>query len=101
MTGTPDEVLRALADPERLAVAGVLAIGDRTAEQLAETCELTVARVRRHLGRLTATGIVAVDADRRTYRLAVDVLREAAREAGPSREGGEYWRTGGPVVLAD
>ncbi|HEX9377352.1 MAG TPA: hypothetical protein VGB19_14090 [Actinomycetota bacterium] len=52
---SPDEVLRALADPERLAVAGALAVGPRTADRLAEASGLAVVRVRRHLGRLASS----------------------------------------------
>lgn len=85
---TPEEVLRALADPERLAVAGSLAVGPKTAGELSAAVDLPQARIRRHLSRLTAAGLVAVEADRRTYRLVPGVLREAAREAGPSREPG-------------
>jgi hypothetical protein len=82
---TAQDLLRALADPERLAVAGALALGPRTAEELAEACSLTAAKTRRHLARLTSAGIATVDDDRRTYRLAADALRAAAREAAPPR----------------
>jgi hypothetical protein len=91
VTGDPvaaDDVLRALADPDRLAVAGALALGPHTAEELAATCSVPVARVRRHLARLTSAGIVAVDDDRRTYRLDADALRSVARDAAPSRDPG-------------
>jgi hypothetical protein len=56
--------------------------------ELASTLDLTEQRVRRHLNRLVAAGIAAVEPDRRTYRLAAEALRQAAREAGPSREPG-------------
>jgi hypothetical protein len=85
---TAEDLLHALADPERLAVAGALALGPKTAEELAAACSLPVARARRHLTRLTSAGIALVDDDRRTYRLAVDALRGAAREAAPSRDPG-------------
>ena len=84
----PEEVLRALADPERLALAGRLARTDRTATELAQDVDLPLRRVRRHLKRLTAAGIVIGLPDRRTYRLAVGTLRRAAQEVGPSREPG-------------
>jgi hypothetical protein len=85
---TAEDVLRALADPERLAVAGALALGPRTAEELAGACSLTVAKTRKHLARLTSAGIATVDDDRRTYRLGADALRSAAREAAPPRDPG-------------
>ena len=85
---TPEELLRLLADPERLAIAGALARGPRTQGRLVEELELPADRVRRHLAKLTAAGVVSVDPDRRTYRLRVEALRQAAKEAGPPREPG-------------
>jgi hypothetical protein len=85
---TPDELLRTLADPGRLAVAGLIAVAPRTVADLAGVLDERPDRVRRHLSRLTAAGIVRVDADRRTYRLDASGLREAAREVGPPREPG-------------
>jgi hypothetical protein len=83
-----DEILRALADPERLSIAGVLARGPATVDELAAAAELKPERVRKHLVRLTAVRVVAVDEDRRTYRLQPEVLREAAQDAGPPRDPG-------------
>lgn len=88
MAETPDEILRALADPERLAIVGTLAIGDRSAHQLAEATGVPVPRVRKHLNRLTATGVVRVNDDRHTYRLDPETLRWAAGQVGPPREAG-------------
>ena len=88
MAETPDEILRALADPERLAIAGSLARTASSAASLAETLGLSVARVRKHLNRLTATGVVRLDDDRRTYRLDPATLRWAAEQVGPPREAG-------------
>jgi hypothetical protein len=85
---SPDEVLRALADPERLAVAGRLARADRTAPELAADVVLPLDRVRRHLRRLAAAGLVAGLPDRRTYRFLAGTLRRAAQEVGPTREPG-------------
>jgi hypothetical protein len=56
-----------------------------TAKALADGLDLTIQKVRRHLTRLTGTGLVQAEADRRTYRLVPEALREAAREIGPSR----------------
>ena len=62
MPETPDDVLRALADPERLAIAGALARGDRTA-RLARRARWGCAerRVRQHLTRLTAAGVARLE----------------------------------------
>lgn len=85
---TPEELLRALADPERLAVAGALAHRPATASDLAAALDMPLARVRRHLTRLSSVGLAQVDSDRRTWRLLPESLREAAMEVGPPREAG-------------
>jgi biotin operon repressor len=87
-SATPEEILRALADPERLAVAGALAREPLTARALTDRLDLTIQKVRKHLTRLTGTGLVQVETDRRTYRLVPEALREAAREIGPPRDAG-------------
>ena len=84
----PDDILRALADPERLAIAGLLARGDRTADELAGELTISPKRVRTHLGKLTAAGIARIGDDRRTYRLDPATLRRAAELVGPPREAG-------------
>jgi hypothetical protein len=81
-------VLRALADPTRLSVAGILARGPSTAASVAKELSLRSDTVQRHLTRLARVGIVAVEADRRTYRLQTEGLRAAAAAAGPVREPG-------------
>lgn len=88
MTEEPDDVLRALADPERLAIAGTLARGARTAAWLRDELELPISRLRRHLNRLSAAGVVRLEADRRTYRLDPETLRRVAEQVGPPREAG-------------
>jgi len=88
MAETPNEILRALADPERLQVAGLLARSDRSPSELAEALGLPPARVRRHLNRLTAVGVIRLNEDRRTYRLDAETLRWAAEQVGPPREAG-------------
>jgi hypothetical protein len=88
MPETPDDILRALADPERLSIAGALARSDRTSSQLAEDLGLAISRVRKHLNRLTSTGVVRLQPDRRTYRLDPETLRWAAEQVGPPREAG-------------
>lgn len=87
-TATPEEILRALADPDRLAIAGALAGGEKSLDDLTRLSSLGARGVRRHLTRLSSVGLVRVDPDRRTYRLEVDVLRAAAREVGPARDPG-------------
>ena len=88
MPETPNGILRALADPERLAVAGRLSRADGTAGELAAELGLPVTRVRKHLKRLLAAGVARLDEDRRTYRLDAETLRWAAEQVGPPRESG-------------
>jgi hypothetical protein len=88
MPETPEEILRALADPERLAIAGALARADRTSAQLAEDLGMAISRVRKHLNRLTVTGVARLQPDRRAYRLDPETLRWAAEQVGPPREAG-------------
>ena len=45
-------------------------------------------RVRKHLNRLTTTGVVRLEPDRRTYRLDPETLRWAAEQVGPPRDAG-------------
>jgi hypothetical protein len=88
MAETPDEILRALADPERLSILGVLARDAATSAQLVEALGLPIKRVRSHLNRLTSVGVVRLQTDRRTYRLDPETLRWAAEQVGPPREAG-------------
>jgi hypothetical protein len=88
MPETPDDILRALADPERLQIAGSLARAEATARDLADGLGLPVTRVRKHLNRLAAAGVVRPNGDRATYRLDSGTLRWAAEQVGPSRDAG-------------
>jgi hypothetical protein len=85
---TPDDLLRALADTERLAIAGALARAPSSASDLSADLDLPLARVRRHLSRLSSVGLAEVGSDRRTWRLIPEALRQAALEVGPPREAG-------------
>src|SRR4029450_7337549 len=88
MAETPDDILRALADPERLSIAGHLARSDASSAELADALDLPPARLRKHLNRLIAAGIVRLEDDRRTYRLDAETLRWAAEQVGPPRDAG-------------
>lgn len=88
MAETPDDILRALADPERLAIAGRLARSNATAATLAEAVEVPLPRLRKHLNRLVAAGVVRLQDDRATYRLDAETLRWAAEQVGPPRDAG-------------
>lgn len=88
MAETPNEILRALADPERLVIAGRLARGPASAADLIDELGLGTTRLRRHLNRLTSTGVVRLTEDRTTYRLDAETLRWAAEQVGPPRDAG-------------
>jgi hypothetical protein len=88
MAEHPDDILRALADPERLAIAGRLARGSASARELAQELSLPITRVRKHLNRLASTGVARVDEQRHSYRLDAETLRWAAEQVGPSRDAG-------------
>jgi len=88
MAETPDDILRALADPERLAIAGHLARSSGAAAAIADALDLPLSRVRKHLNRLVAAGIVRLEDDRRMYRLDAETLRWAAEQVGPPRDAG-------------
>lgn len=88
MAETPNDILRSLADPERLGIAGALAREELSPSLLSERLDIPLARVRRHLNRLTATGVVRLKDDRATYRLDPETLRWAAEQVGPPRDPG-------------
>ncbi|HEU4355510.1 MAG TPA: DUF2087 domain-containing protein, partial [Actinomycetota bacterium] len=88
MAETPDQILRALADPERLQVAGRLARAEASPSELAAELGIPATRLRKHLNRLTSTGVARLSGDRRTYRLDPETLRWAAEQVGPPREAG-------------
>jgi len=88
MSETPDEILRALADPDRLAIAGLLARGSASGPMLAAALDLSIKRVRSHLNRLASAGVVRLNEDRTSYRLDGGTLRWAAEQVGPPRETG-------------
>jgi len=88
MPETPDEILRALADPERLAIAGSLVRTDSAAGELSERLDIPIERVRKHMNRLITSGVVRLNSDRTTYRLDPETLRWAAEQVGPPREAG-------------
>jgi hypothetical protein len=88
MPESPDDILRALADPERLAIAGSLARADASASVLADALELPLARVRKHLNRLASAGVARLAEDRSSYRLDPETLRWAAEQVGPPRGAG-------------
>jgi hypothetical protein len=85
MPETPNDILRALADPDRLAIAGLLARRPHTVAELGEELGLPDKRLRMHLTKLAAAGVARLAPDRRSYRLDPETLRWAAEQVGPPR----------------
>lgn len=77
------DVFRALGDPARLRILGLLADKSRTGRELSETLGLTPPTISHHMTKLTESGLVKVtpDAQRRIYSLDAATFRELARPA--------------------
>jgi DNA-binding transcriptional ArsR family regulator len=69
---------RALLEPDRLAVAGLLALRQRTLDELCEATGLSARAVLAALAPLVQHGIV-VQEDGPSFRLVPEALREVAR----------------------
>ena len=78
MAETPDDILRALADPERLAMAGHLARSDATSAELGSALDLPSPRLRKHLNRQ-----LTEEMRRRWLGLICDAADEAELPADP------------------
>ena len=71
-----EDLARLLADPQRLAIAGHLAVAPRAVATLADLCALSPRTVQRQLTRLVRAGLAHVDGD--VARLDADALRTVA-----------------------
>lgn len=68
-----------LVDPDRLAIAGALAVRPHSVDELVERTERDRRTVLTALGDLRQAGLVTADGD--TYALDIGALRELARQA--------------------
>ena len=93
--------LKALADPNRLRVAGACAADSRTVSQLASELAMPEPAVRRHLERLIAAGLIeAVDATAAGAPAATAVDADApAAPAAPAAEAASAARSGARYAL--
>jgi hypothetical protein len=73
--------LKALADPNRLRIAGACADGPREAGRLAGDLGMPEVAVRRHLARLVEAGLVEA-LPGGTYALRIDAVRAVGRRLG-------------------
>lgn len=71
-------IFKALADPARLRILGLLAERPRAGHELASTLNLTAPTISHHMRRLVEAGLVAVtpEAQSRLYSLRTSTLRE-------------------------
>ncbi len=74
-------LFKALADPARLRILGLLAERPRAGHELADRLGITPPTISHHMRRLAAVGLIDVkpDAQSRIYSLRIDPLTELAR----------------------
>jgi DNA-binding transcriptional ArsR family regulator len=84
-------LFKALADPARLRILGLLAEEPRTGLELAEELGLTPPTISHHMRRLTDAGLVDVEphAQSRIYSLHADTLRALSRAVTPAAAAGK------------
>jgi biotin operon repressor len=75
-------LFKALSDPARLRVLGLLAVRPHAGHELAERLSLTPPTISHHVRRLVAAGLVDVrqDAQSRIYSLRLDTIRALSQE---------------------
>lgn len=73
---------KALAEETRLRIVGLLALGPKTVEELAEALGLRASTVSHHLARLSEVGLVSARAESyfNVYRLESQALEQGARK---------------------
>jgi biotin operon repressor len=83
-------LLKVIADETRLRILGILSEKDHTGKELAERLQLTPPTISHHMRKLTAAGIVisTTDAQRHSYSLNSDLLRDVRKADTPTRESG-------------
>jgi biotin operon repressor len=89
-------LFKALADPARLRILGLLAQQPMAGHELADQLELTAPTISHHMRRLTEAGLVQAtpEAQSRVYSLQMTTIRELSRstaqqESSPERDGDE------------
>ena len=73
---------KALADPNRLKIVGLLAQGEYTVEQMAEILNLSPSTISHHLSKLSAAGLVSARSESyyNIYRLETNVLDDMSQK---------------------
>lgn len=80
MTQSLDTIFAALADPTRRAILAMLLEDDMAVTDVAEPFDMSLAAISKHLGVLTATGLISQEKRGRVKwcKLEPDALREAS-----------------------
>ncbi|MFG6530306.1 MULTISPECIES: ArsR/SmtB family transcription factor [unclassified Sulfitobacter] len=80
MTQDLDQVFAALADPTRRAILAMLLEDDMAVTDVAEPFEMSLAAISKHLGVLTAAGLISQEKQGRVKwcKLEPDALRDAS-----------------------
>ncbi len=80
MTQPLDTIFAALADPTRRAILAMLLEDDMAVTDVAEPFDMSLAAISKHLGVLTATGLISQEKRGRVKwcKLEPDALREAS-----------------------
>jgi DNA-binding transcriptional ArsR family regulator len=80
MTSQLDQVFSALADPTRRAILAMLLEDDMAVTDVADPFEMSLAAISKHLGVLTAAGLISQEKRGRVKwcKLEPDALREAS-----------------------
>lgn len=80
MAPTLDQVFAALADPTRRAILGMLLEDDMAVTDVADPFEMSLAAISKHLGVLTAAGLISQEKRGRVKwcKLEPDALRGAS-----------------------
>jgi hypothetical protein len=82
------ELLGLVAEDDRLRVVAALVLGAQSLADIAAAAQLDVRRTGRALSRLETGGVVSSEGT--TWRLQLDVLQQAARQAAPERPTEEH-----------
>jgi DNA-binding transcriptional ArsR family regulator len=95
-------LFKALADPARLRILGLLAEQPRTGHELANRLELTPPTISHHMRKLVDAELVVVtpDAQSRIYSLRPEALRDLSRSVADDAVAPESDREEGSVIRA-
>jgi hypothetical protein len=96
------KLFKALADPARLRILGLLAERPRAGYELAQELELTPPTISHHMRRLDSAGLIDVkpDAQARVYSLRMSSLRKASQDVAGEAPSDATGRDEEPAIAA-